>query len=182
MATSRGISARACGAPSAMSTERSPQAIRGKNLDQRALDRRLVELDGTPAKSRLGANALLGVSMAAARAGAAADGIPLYQHIARLAGAGSANLLPVPMMNILNGGAHADSSVDFQEFMVLPAGPAVVRRGAARRHRDLSRLARDSEERPAIQRASAMKAASRQTCDPIEKRSTSSLKRFARPG
>ncbi len=98
------------------------QAIRGKNLDQRALDRLLVELDGTPAKSRLGANALLGVSMAAARAGAAADGIPLYQHIARLAGAGSANLLPVPMMNILNGGAHADSSVDFQEFMVLPAG------------------------------------------------------------
>jgi enolase len=98
------------------------QAIRGKNLDQRALDRLLVELDGTPAKSRLGANALLGVSMAAARAGAAADGVPLYQHIARLAGGGSANLLPVPMMNILNGGAHADSSVDFQEFMVLPAG------------------------------------------------------------
>jgi enolase len=98
------------------------QAIRGKNLDQRALDRLLVELDGTPAKSRLGATALLGVSMAAARAGAAADGVPLYQHIARLAGGGSANLLPVPMMNILNGGAHADSSVDFQEFMVLPAG------------------------------------------------------------
>ena len=60
--------------------------------------------------------------MAAARAGAAADGIPLYQHIARLAGAGAANVLPVPMMNILNGGAHADSSVDFQEFMVMPAG------------------------------------------------------------
>ena len=98
------------------------QSIRGKNLDQRALDRLLVELDGTPAKSRLGANALLGVSMAAARAGAAVAGLPLYQHIARLAGAGSANLLPVPMMNILNGGAHADSSVDFQEFMVLPAG------------------------------------------------------------
>ena len=97
-------------------------AIQGKALDQRALDRALIELDGTPTKSRLGANALLGVSMAAARAGAAADGVPLYQHIARLAGAGSATLLPVPMLNILNGGAHADSSVDFQEFMVMPAG------------------------------------------------------------
>jgi enolase len=98
------------------------QAIRGRNVDQRELDQLLVELDGTPAKSRLGANALLGVSMAATRAGAAANGIPLYQHIARLAGTGEANLLPVPMMNILNGGAHADSSVDFQEFMVMPAG------------------------------------------------------------
>ncbi|MGH9237330.1 MAG: phosphopyruvate hydratase [Vicinamibacterales bacterium] len=97
-------------------------AIQGKAFDQRTLDQALIALDGTPTKSRLGANALLGVSMAAARAGAAADGIPLYRHIARLAGAESANLLPVPMMNILNGGAHADSSVDFQEFMVLPAG------------------------------------------------------------
>ena len=98
------------------------QAIGGKDVDQRGLDRLLIDLDGTPAKSRLGANALLGVSMAAARAGAAVAGIPLYQHIARLAATGSANLLPVPMMNILNGGAHADSSVDFQEFMVMPAG------------------------------------------------------------
>ena len=98
------------------------QAITGKTLDQRGLDQLLVELDGTPTKSRLGANALLGVSMAAARAGAASDGIPVYQHIARLAGTGAANVLPVPMMNILNGGAHADSSVDFQEFMVMPAG------------------------------------------------------------
>jgi enolase len=97
-------------------------AIRGKDLDQRALDQWLIELDGTSSKSRLGANALLGVSMAAARAGASASGIPLYQHIARLAGTGPATLLPVPMMNILNGGAHADSSVDFQEFMVMPAG------------------------------------------------------------
>ena len=97
-------------------------AIQGKAFDQRTLDQALIALDGTSTKSRLGANALLGVSMAAARAGAAADGMPLYRHIARLAGAESANLLPVPMMNILNGGAHADSSVDFQEFMVLPAG------------------------------------------------------------
>jgi enolase len=97
-------------------------AIRGQAFDQRTLDRRLIELDGTPAKRRLGANALLGVSMAAAKAGAAAAGVPLYQHVAQLAGLGSANLLPVPMLNILNGGAHADSSVDFQEFMVMPAG------------------------------------------------------------
>ena len=97
-------------------------AIQGKAFDQRTLDQALIALDGTPTKSRLGANALLGVSMAAARAAAAADGIPLYRHIARLAGMESASLLPVPMMNILNGGAHADSSVDFQEFMVLPAG------------------------------------------------------------
>src|SRR5688500_10609130 len=99
-------------------------AIQGKAFDQHALDRALIALDGTPTKSRLGANALLGVSMAAARAAAAADGIPLYRHIARLAGTESASLLPVPMMNILNGGAHADSSVDFQEFMVLPLGMA----------------------------------------------------------
>ena len=102
-------------------------AIRGQAFDQRALDRRLIELDGTPSKSRLGANALLGVSMAAARAGAAAAGVPLYQHVAQLAGSTSANLLPVPMLNILNGGAHADSSVDFQEFMVMPAGMASFR-------------------------------------------------------
>jgi enolase len=99
--------------------------VRGLPLDQRAIDRALIDLDGTPAKSRLGANALLGVSMAAARAGAAAAGRPLYQHLAQLSGRQAADghyVLPVPMMNILNGGAHADSSVDLQEFMVMPAG------------------------------------------------------------
>ena len=97
-------------------------AICGNAFEQRSLDRLLIDLDGTPTKSRLGANALLGVSMAAARAGATAAGIPLYAYIAALAGTGPDYVLPVPMMNILNGGAHADSSVDFQEFMVLPAG------------------------------------------------------------
>jgi len=100
-------------------------ALRGHPLDQRAIDRRLLDLDGTPTKSRLGANALLGVSMAAARAGAAATQQPLYAHLAQLTGQSSADgpwLLPVPMMNILNGGAHADSSVDLQEFMVMPVG------------------------------------------------------------
>jgi enolase len=99
------------------------RAVSGKTLDQRALDRLLIALDGTPAKSRLGANALLGVSMAAARAGAAAAQRPLHEHFGMLSGrAGADYLLPVPMMNILNGGAHADSSVDLQEFMVMPAG------------------------------------------------------------
>jgi enolase len=86
--------------------------------DQRALDQRMIELDGTENKGRLGANAILAVSMAAARASAAAFGLPLYRY---LGGAG-ANTLPVPMMNILNGGAHADNNVDFQEFMVMPVG------------------------------------------------------------
>lgn len=90
--------------------------------DQRALDKRMIELDGTPTKSRLGANAILAVSMAAARGAAAAQNLPLYKYLARYSTDTSANLLPLPMMNILNGGAHADSSVDFQEFMVMPIG------------------------------------------------------------
>ena len=101
------------------------QALVGQPLEQRAMDGRMIDLDGTPSKSRLGANALLGVSMALARAAAAASGRPLYAHIAALAGLGASDapyVLPVPMMNILNGGAHADSSVDLQEFMVMPVG------------------------------------------------------------
>jgi enolase len=90
--------------------------------DQRGLDKRMIELDGTPTKSRLGANAILAVSMATARAAAAARDLPLYKYLARYSSDTSANLLPCPMMNILNGGAHADSSVDFQEFMVMPVG------------------------------------------------------------
>ena len=100
------------------------QTLTGQDLDQRSLDERMIALDGTPTKSRLGANALLGVSMAFARAEAAHAGRPLYEHLASLrASWGSASrTLPVPMMNILNGGAHADSNVDVQEFMVMPAG------------------------------------------------------------
>jgi enolase len=104
-------------------------AIKGRELSQRQLDDAMIALDGTPTKSRLGANAILGVSMAAMRADAARAGTPLYAHIAKLAGNPStgtgqapAYTLPVPMMNILNGGAHADSNVDFQEFMVMPVG------------------------------------------------------------
>ncbi len=95
--------------------------VKGRDAaDQAGLDRFLCELDGTPTKSKLGANAILAVSMAAARAAAAAKGVPLYKHLARNGG----ETLPVPMMNILNGGAHADNRVDLQEFMVMPVGAA----------------------------------------------------------
>jgi enolase len=86
--------------------------------DQHGLDRAMIELDGTPNKGRLGANAILGVSLAAARAAAAEDGMPLWRYL----GGEAAHVLPVPMMNVLNGGAHADNRVDFQEFMVVPLG------------------------------------------------------------
>jgi enolase len=86
--------------------------------DQSDLDARMCALDGTPNKARLGANAILGISLAVARAAAASAGVPLYRYL----GGDDATLLPVPMFNVLNGGAHADSSVDFQEFMVAPAG------------------------------------------------------------
>jgi len=95
------------------------QALSGMDAsDQRSIDNKLIEFDGTPNKSRLGANAILAVSMASARASAIATNMPLYRYL----GGVSANLLPVPMMNILNGGAHADNNVDFQEFMVMPVG------------------------------------------------------------
>ena len=93
------------------------EALVGKNvLDQRGIDALLIALDGTPNKSRLGANAILGVSLASAKAAAEALGIGLYRYI----GGSNANLLPLPMMNILNGGAHASNNVDIQEFMIMP--------------------------------------------------------------
>jgi enolase len=98
-------------------------AVTGRDFDQRGLDRAMIALDATPTKSRLGANAILGVSMAFARAAATTAGQPLYAYIRQLYPAASGTyVLPVPMMNILNGGAHADSNVDVQEFMVAPLG------------------------------------------------------------
>src|SRR5262245_7095556 len=95
------------------------EAINGHDAaDQAGLDDQLITLDGTPNKSRLGANAILGVSLAAAHAAAAEEGLPLWRYL----GGEGAHVLPVPMMNVLNGGAHADNSVDFQEFMVVPVG------------------------------------------------------------
>jgi enolase len=96
-------------------------AVNGMDaFEQSALDRALCDLDGTPNKSRLGANAILGVSLAAAHAAAAEEGQPLWRYL----GGESARILPVPMMNVINGGAHADNSVDFQEFMIVPVGAA----------------------------------------------------------
>lgn len=105
---------------------RISDAVAGMNLlDQRALDHRLCDLDGTENKSVLGANAILGVSLAAAKAAADGLGIPLYRYI----GGVNAHVLPVPMMNILNGGAHANNNIDIQEFMIAPVGAKTFRQG-----------------------------------------------------
>jgi enolase len=102
------------------------EAVNGLDpTDQGALDRTMIELDGTPNKARLGANAILGVSLAAAKAAAAEAGAPLWRYL----GGEAAHVLPVPMMNVLNGGAHADNKVDFQEFMVVPVGAATYSEG-----------------------------------------------------
>lgn len=94
-----------------------PELIGASVFEQNLIDKIMLELDGTPNKSKLGANAILGVSLAVAKAAAQEAGLPLYRYI----GGVNANTLPVPMMNILNGGSHADNSIDFQEFMILPA-------------------------------------------------------------
>ncbi len=99
--------------------EKIAPALKGWDaLDQAKIDKKLIELDGTPNKSNLGANALLGVSLAVAHAAAAAENLPLFRYL----GGPDARVLPVPMMNILNGGAHSDAPIDFQEFMIMPRG------------------------------------------------------------
>jgi len=102
------------------------EAVGGLEAEnQMHLDATMIELDGTPNKSRLGANAILGVSLAVARAAAESAGLPLYRYV----GGASAHVLPVPMMNIINGGAHADNPIDFQEFMIMPVGADTFREG-----------------------------------------------------
>ena len=98
----------------------APEVMGEDATAQRAIDEAMIELDGTPNKATLGANAILGVSLAVAHAAAEYVGLPLYRYL----GGPTANLLPVPMMNILNGGSHADSNVDIQEFMIAPIGAA----------------------------------------------------------
>ena len=100
-----------------------PAVIGMDASNQADLDARMIKLDGTPTKAKLGANAILGVSLAAAKAAAAAHQQPLYKYV----GGANARTLPVPLMNILNGGAHADSNVDIQEFMVVPLGAQIGR-------------------------------------------------------
>jgi len=108
----------------------APEVVGMDAACQEELDVLMIELDGTPNKGKLGANAILGVSLAAAKAAADAAGLPLYRYL----GGCNANILPVPMMNILNGGKHADNNVDFQEFMIMPIGaksfPEALRMGA----------------------------------------------------
>jgi enolase len=109
----------------AVEEEIGPELIGYEATEQRLVDQALVDLDGTPDKSRLGANAMLGVSLAVARAAAEASELPLFRYV----GGPNAHLLPVPMMNILNGGAHADNNVDIQEFMIAPIGSTTFRDG-----------------------------------------------------
>jgi enolase len=102
-----------------------PELVGMEASEQRLIDQELIDLDGTPDKSRFGANAILGVSLAVARAAAESHGLPLFRYV----GGPNAHLLPVPMMNILNGGAHADTNVDVQEFMIAPVGAATFSEG-----------------------------------------------------
>ncbi|MHC4659700.1 MAG: phosphopyruvate hydratase [Planctomycetota bacterium] len=111
-----------------------PEVLGMDAAQQEELDVLMIELDGTPNKAKLGANAILGVSLAAAKAAADSAGLPLYRYL----GGSSANILPVPMMNIINGGKHSDNNVDFQEFMIMPVGaknfPEALRMGAETFH------------------------------------------------
>src|SRR5471032_772280 len=114
--------------------EKAVAAVNGELFDalcglpaeeQVKIDTVMIALDGTPNKARLGANAILGVSLAVAKAAAASAGLPLYRYV----GGAKAQLLPVPIMNIINGGVHADNPIDFQEFMIMPVGAASFREG-----------------------------------------------------
>jgi len=139
--------------------------------DQRALDAALLALDDTANKNRLGANAILGVSLAAARAAAESTELTLYSYI----GGANAHVLPVPMMNILNGGAHADNNVDLQEFMVMPVGASTFAEGlrwCAEIYHTLKKVLQERKLGTAV----ATKAASRRTWSPTRQRSQSSLR------
>jgi enolase len=130
------------GAVEAVNTEIAEELLGEEALDQRFVDQLLLDLDGTANKGRLGANAILGVSLAVAKAAADEVGVPLYRYV----GGANAHVLPVPMMNVLNGGMHADNNVDFQEFMIMPVGAAsfseALRWGAETYHQ-LKKLCHD---------------------------------------
>ena len=160
-----------------VNTEIREELLGRDALDQRDIDQALLDLDGTDNKARLGANAILGVSLAVAKAGAAELEIPLYRHV----GGTNAHVLPVPMMNVLNGGVHADNNVDFQEFMIMPVGAAVVLRGAAVGRRDLPRAQGRSCTTRACPPPSATRAASPPTWRPTRSRSACSSRRSRRP-
>ena len=123
--------------------EIAPQVIGEEALDQAGVDQAMLDYDGTPSKSKLGANAILGVSMAVSRAAADAVGLPLWRYL----GGAQAQILPTPLMNIINGGAHADSGLEIQEFMVVPHGfesfSEALRAGAETFH-NLKKLLKDA--------------------------------------
>ena len=141
--------------------------------DQRAIDRRLLELDGTANKARLGANAMLGVSLAVARASAESAEQPLYRYL----GGASAHRLPVPMFNILNGGAHAEDSTDFQEFMVMRWALRVLPKGCGWGPKSISPSGASSLSADSS-RVSGMKAASRPRCPATRRPCRSSWRRL----
>jgi enolase len=135
--------------------------------DQRAIDAALIDLDGTPNKGRLGANAILGVSLASAHAAAAANDVPLYVQV----GGADAHVLPVPMMNVINGGMHADNALDLQEFMIMPVGAPSSPRACAGAWRRSTRCGPTSSS-AACRLLSATRAASRRTCRRTRRRSS----------
>ena len=142
-------------------------ALRGADATaQRALDERLIALDGTENKSSLGANAMLGVSLAAAYAAAAAAGVPLYRYLNP-----GASVMPVPMMNVLNGGKHADSSVDMQEFMIVPLGAPSFAESIRIGRRGLPRAGRRAQKTRDTRPTSATRAASLPICATTRNRS-----------
>ena len=149
-------------------TEIAPAVMGRDATDQDGLDQALLDLDGTPTKSRLGANATLGVSLACAHAAAAARGQPLYRYLE----SPGTPVMPVPMLNVLNGGAHADSSVDVQEFMLVPLGFDRFLRGSARRGRDLPRSQVDPAQTRPGDGGRVTRAASRRAWRATRKLST----------
>ena len=154
----------------------APALIGSDPSRQAEIDATLIELDGTPNKANLGANAILGVSMAVARAAAEDAKLPLYAY---LGGAGAVRL-PAPMMNILNGGKHADNSVDFQEFMVMPIGAPTSRKPCAMAPRPSMRWPEFSRSK-AIRPRSATKAASRPISKAMRRPASASSRRSRRP-
>ena len=135
---------------------------------QSQIDETMIALDGTPNKGRLGANAILGVSLAVAKAAAAANGLPLYRYVGGVA----ARLLPVPMMNIVNGGVHADNPIDFQEFMIMPVGASSFAEGLRAGVGDFSHPEGGAARPPGTTPMWATKAALRPTCNRPTRRSS----------
>ena len=141
------------------------------------IDRTMIELDGTPNKARLGANAILGVSLAVAKAAAEASALPLYRYV----GGVNAHVLPVPMMNIINGGAHADNPIDFQEFMILPVGAETFARGGAHGRRGVPHAEEGAEGRRPQHQCRRRGRLRAEPASRRRRRSTSPCRRSRRP-